>query len=186
MLEVEIRSIVDNPIHLQDLLRDAGFSCEPSFEQLDIILDKPDASLFRSGQKIRLRIQKDLAELTYKGVFQGDSTACRREEITIPVELKEVKDWISFFTRLGYPECFRIPKTRTIFRHGAIQVTFDEWPIIGCLLEIEGIETKCKEIAKFLVPGKELRNYRLKELFLEKTHQTGKSLSQLRDEYEQE
>ena len=185
MDEIEIRAVIGEPGPIQKILSDKNFIPELSFDQLDIILDLPDASLFRSGQKIRLRMEKGSAELTYKGFFQGDTTASRRLEVNIPLAIENVENAIKLFAALGYPECFRIPKSRTVYRGDNIKVVFDEWPIIGCLLEIEGEEEACKVLAKEIAPGIKFGNPRLKELFRKIEKQTGKNLSTLKKEYEQ-
>lgn len=180
MTEIEIRAVIDKPLDLQKKLIEWGFEATPEFEQLDMIFDKPDASLFKSGQKIRIRIEKGVAILTYKGYFQGDPSASRRAEIDIPINPDLVPSYITLFEAIGYPICFQIPKKRKTYKKDNVIVTFDNWPIIGCLVEIEGEESSVKLLASQLAPGIEFRNYRLKELFVMKEQETGQPLSQLK------
>ena len=186
MHEVEIRAVVEEPVLIERILTEKGFINEPPFEQLDIMLDLPDASLFRSGQKIRLRVEKNSAELTYKGFFQGDKTASRRLEINLPIAVGKVEDAIKLFSAIGYTECFRIPKSRKVYTGKDIKITFDEWPIIGCLIEVEGEEMACKNLATEIAPGIIFGNPRLRELFRDAEKKAGKDLVALKNEYEQD
>jgi adenylate cyclase class IV len=89
-----------------------------------------------------------------------------------------------FLTAIGYPQLFQIKKRREVFKRGDLTVTFDEWPIIGCILELEGREEEIKELANRVAPNLEFKNYRLKELFRSKEVETGRSLAELQIEYE--
>jgi predicted adenylyl cyclase CyaB len=184
MDEIEIRAVVEQPEAIQEKLRGEGFEEEDGFQQHDIIIDKPDASLFRSGQKIRIRVEKRTAEITYKGLFTGDPSASRRLEINIRVEPEDVTKFVALFEAMGYPVCFEIWKWRKVFRRGNLAVSFDNWPIIGCLMEIEGQEQDARLVAKRAAPDIEFRNFRLKELFAVVERKTGRSLAQLKEEYE--
>lgn len=147
------------------------------------MLDKEDASLFISGKKIRIRIEEDKATLTYKGDINKDKNVSKRTELDIPINQKDVDKYIMFLTELGYPVCFQIKKKRKILKKDDITVTFDEWPIIGCMMEIEGSENEIKTIAKEVAPDINFENYRLKELFERKMQETGKSLEELKENY---
>ena len=184
MMETEIRALVDDAPALQEKLREMEFKSEPEYEQHDIMLDKPDASLFRSGQKIRIRIEKGKATLTYKGHFQKGAAVSHRKEINVEIAPGKVQEYIALFEGIGFPVCFQIKKTRKVFRKGSLDVTFDEWPVIGCLLEIEGPEAEARKLAAGIAPSKEFRNYRLKELFRLKEKETGKSITELKEEHQ--
>lgn len=183
MLEVEVRAIINNQEELIDILEKKGFIFLKDTIQHDIMLDKEDASLFISGKKIRIRIEEDKATLTYKGDINKDKNVSKRTELDIPINQKDVDKYIMFLTELGYPVCFQIKKKRKILKKDDITVTFDEWPIIGCMMEIEGPENKIKAIAKEVAPDINFGNYRLKELFERKMQETGKSLEELKENY---
>jgi predicted adenylyl cyclase CyaB len=184
MIEIEIRALIENRSEIETRLLELGYEPEESFEQLDIIHDKPDASLFKSGQKIRIRNEKGHTTLTYKGHFQGDSSASRRMELDINLPGTEAEKMSQFLSAVGYPVCFQIPKSRKVYRKEALSVYFDEWPILGCLLEIEGDEEGVKELAKKIAADVAFANYRLSELFRMAEAKTGKCLSTLKMEYE--
>lgn len=183
MLEVEVRAIINNQEELIDILEKKGFIFLKDTIQHDIMLDKEDASLFISGKKIRIRIEEDKATLTYKGDINKDKNVSKRTELDIPINQKDVDKYIMFLTELGYPVCFQIKKKRKILKKDDITVTFDEWPIIGCMMEIEGSENEIKTIAKEVAPDINFGNYRLKELFERKMQETGKSLEELKENY---
>lgn len=183
MLEIEIRAIVDNKAELAQALEKKEFVSEKETIQHDIMLDKPDASLFISGRKIRIRIEDNEATLTYKGDINRDKNVSKRMEINLPVGKENVEDYVTFLTELGYPVCFQIKKERKVMKKGEIAVTFDEWPIIGCMMEIEGPEDNIKALAAEIAPDVRFSNYRLKELFENKMRETGKSLEELKREY---
>lgn len=182
--EIEIRAIVNNRERIEKRLVATGFIPTNEVEQLDIMMDKPDGSLFNSGRKIRLRIEGASGELTYKGMFEGDAMASRRVEINFGVLPKELNSITEFFSALGFPPLFTIPKRRTEYKRENITVTLDEWPIIGCLMELEGLESDIINLAKELCPSVKFRGYRLKELFLNKEAETGKSLIELQKDFE--
>jgi predicted adenylyl cyclase CyaB len=183
-MEIEIRAVIEKPGAVKQVLREAGFVEEPPYTQHDIILDRPDASLFRSGRKIRIRQERATARITYKGLFQGDVSASRRLEVNVPVDPASVADLVTMFEAIGYPVCFQILKERTVFRGEAMEIAFDEWPVIGCLMEIEGPEAAARQLATRVAPGIEFRNYRLKELFRLAETRTGKTLEELKRDYE--
>lgn len=183
MLEVEVRAIINNQEELMDILEKKGFIFLKDTIQHDIMLDKEDASLFISGKKIRIRMEEDKATLTYKGDINKDKNVSKRTELDIPINQKDVDKYIMFLTELGYPVCFQIKKKRKILKKDDITVTFDEWPIIGCMMEIEGPENEIKTIAKEVAPDINFGNYRLKELFERKMQETGKSLEELKENY---
>lgn len=183
MVEVEIRAIVNNKMDLIQILEKSGFVNTKNTTQHDIMLDRADASLFISGKKIRIRIEDDRSTLTYKGDINTDKNVSKRTELNIQISQEDVESYITFLSELGYPICFQIKKERIVMKNGDVMVTFDEWPIIGCMMEIEGPENKIKSIAGEVAPEIKFSNYRLKELFEKKIKETGKSLVELKEEY---
>ena len=182
--EVEIRALVPEPKRAATALQRGGFALIDVFDQHDIIHDRPDGSLFRSGQKIRLRIEGDHAEFTYKGAFQGDATASRRAEINVVVNPSDVPALSEMLEALGYPMLFQVKKVRTVFRSGSVAATLDEWPIIGSMLELEGPEDEIKGVAQATFPEIEFGNSRLKTLFERVCAERGRTLDELQTDYE--
>lgn len=183
MLEVEIRTCVENKEEYVNRIKENGFKKEKLINQHDIMLDTPDADLFRSGNKIRIRIEDDKAELTYKGNINTYKDISKREEINVPIHKEEVNNYIKIFSSIGYPVCFQIKKEREVYTKENITITIDSWPIIGYLIEIEGEENKIKEIAKQIAPDMEFGNLKLKNLFNEKMKKENKTIEELKKEY---
>ena len=184
MRETEIRAIAPSFTTMQHELKVRGFEDLGISDQLDLMLDYPDARMFRSGQKLRIRVEGETAVLTYKGRSRGGLQVSDREEIDVTFAGSEVTHLLSVFESLGYPLCFTIPKRRHKFRKGSVIVTFDDWPIIGCLVEIEGDLIEISRLAADVAPGIEFRNYRLKELFQDAERRSGSSLAVLQGDYE--
>lgn len=184
-MEVEIRTQIDDPRPFEERIADLGFVFDGEIKQLDIILDRPDAALFRSGQKIRIRKENKSAELTYKGKTSGDHTASRREELNLELAPEKVADCIELFSSIGFPVCFQIEKTRRSFHKGELKVTFDSWPLIGNILEIEDPENAAKKLAAKIAPELEFRNYRLKDILKKLEQKTGKTIAELKREHKE-
>jgi predicted adenylyl cyclase CyaB len=165
-------------------LKDAGFVCRGRAHQIDTILDVADASLFRSGCKLRVRVEGDSVDLTYKGRFEGDTSASRRSEIIVPLSQEQVAPITELLQALGYGVCFTISKFRTTYDKHGLKVVVDEWPLLGTLVEIEGPEESTHELAATICPGVRFGNFRLRELFQQLEQETGKPVSQLQAEYE--
>lgn len=183
MKEIEIRAIVSNKKDIVKNMEQEGFKKEKEIIQHDIMIDKENAELFKSGQKIRIRIEGNSATLTYKGDLNADKNISKREELNITIEKNKVDDYIKFLSALGYFICFQIKKEREVWLKNDIQITFDKWPIIGVMMEIEGEETNIIDVSKKVAPNIRFSNYRLKELFDSKIKETGKSIEELKMEY---
>lgn len=184
MKEIEVRAVVDAPDSIKKNLENFGFESEDIYVQHDMIFDRSDFSLFKAGQKIRIRIEKGKAELTYKGKIEQDANVSKRTELNIPIEVFQVPIFSELLHAIGYPLAFQIKKERHKFVGEDISVTFDEWPIIGCLLEIEGDESKINKLAKIIAPNIEFGNFRLAELFKLHEKKVGKSITECVEEYE--
>ena len=182
--EIEARAHLKDDKKVLKNLNDLGFNKIKSFVQHDIMFDLPDGSLFKSGQKIRIRDEDGNCELTYKGKFNDSNQLSVRSELNIPIPNKNLDDFKLFLSSLGFPPLFEIKKNRIIYSKDDLTVTLDEWPIIGILLEIEGTVEDINKYKYLIAPGVIYKNFRLKELFEEVVFQTGKSLEQLVSEYE--
>ena len=188
MKEIEIRTIikdVDKNEIIKHLLEE-GYELTKDVIQHDIMFDKEDASLFRGGSKIRLRIEGNKKELTYKGSLLESDVVSRRTELNFPMDSSSKEDIEAFMTAIGYPLCFQIKKHRIVYSKGDVSVSFDEWPIIGCMLEIEGSEEEIINLSRIIAPNYEFGNRRLKDFFADKMKETGKTLEELKALYEKE
>jgi len=188
MQEIEIRTVIelrDKEQIISNILSE-GYILKKSVLQHDLMFDREDASLFRGGYKIRLRTEGSSKEITYKGSLLGSKQVSRRLEINIPVNESSEEDISDFFTALGYPMLFQIKKKREVYIKDDIQISFDEWPIIGVIVEIEGKESLIIELAKQIAPKYSFGNRRLKDFFLEVMTQKNKSFEDLKSDYYEE
>lgn len=179
--EIETRALFQDLSQAIKGLNNAGFSKTDSYLQHDIIIDKPDGSLFKSGQKIRIRVEKGKAELTFKGKFEGDDTVGRRKEINISFPVEETDNYIDLLNGLGYNILFQLKKERVLFSNNdkSTFAVIDDYPVIGFLLELEGPENEIMQLANQFFPDKTFKNYRLKELYQSHVEETGITLNEL-------
>ena len=114
MKEIEIRSIIsdDDKQVIISAVESVGFVLKNKSVQHDIIFDTEDAELFRSGQEIRLRLEDDKQEITYKGDLTKSDKVSRRTEISLPINNSSTEDISNFLEALGYPILFQIKKER--------------------------------------------------------------------------
>ena len=185
--EIETRAIIsENEIDtILNLISKIGFLKIDEYSQTDIILDNKEASLFKNEQKIRVRVENNKAELTYKGKFEGDSKfISKRKEINIPLQTASVEDVILFFQHIGCPILFQIKKMRSIYHFNGIHINIDKWPIIGYLMEIEGEKELITQISDKLQPTIILKNFRLKDMFELKCKESGLTFQELKTDYE--
>lgn len=183
MNEIETRTIIENIDEIKNNLNELGFINKGKFIQHDIMLDTPNAEIFNSMRKLRIRIETDKAELTYKGKFEDRDDLAKRIELNINIDKSDIEKYIKIFSDIGYPVCFQIKKTRELWKKDNIKVTIDNWPIVGNMLEIEGEEEQIKYYCKKIAPNYEFKNYLLKDLFKKKMKETGKSIEELKLDY---
>ncbi len=101
--------------------------------ETNLRFDRPDQSLRRAGQALRLR-QDAAARMTFKGPPITEGGASSRQEIEF-----EVSDYGAgrrFIEALGFAVTFIYEKYRTTYRLGEVNVTLDEMPY-GSFAEIE-------------------------------------------------
>ena len=184
--ETEIRALVPSVKEAIERLEASGFRVRDSVVQQDVMYDYPDGTLFKDGQKIRVRIEGKRATLTYKGKFQRSDGISQRDEIDIPIDTNDTHSLGRLLEALGYPMLFQVRKNRTTLINRSVQATIDEWPIIGPMLEFEGLEGDILKCAASIFPELEFGNPRLKDLFESECKKLGKTLSQLKSEYQKD
>jgi predicted adenylyl cyclase CyaB len=185
-IEVRTRLSQDKVATIPQILDQMGFHSLGSWEQFDVMFDRPDGSLFNGGSKIRLRRERETMELTYKGSMLGRTDISDRTETNIKVAPEQFDECKRFLAALGFPQLFQIKKERHMWRRGSVSVTLDYWPIIGPILEFEGPEDEIIALTKPFGAEYHFANYRLRYFFEQVEGETGKSLSQLQKEYEEQ
>lgn len=166
MREIEVRALWQGTVtDAHRVLSEKGYAKGPTQRQVDYLFDRPDASLFKSGRKIRLRETNGEYWLTYKSSLAGSPETSDRTEVNIPLPAASVDDARYFLSEIGYPPLCVLPKIRHQYAKQEVTVTVDEWPLIGTLMEIEGpSESIVQGVATDIAPSLRFRNYRLREL----------------------
>jgi predicted adenylyl cyclase CyaB len=183
--ETEISVLIKNPEEMKAKILAMGFKHAGKSKQIDKIYDTPDAALFKSVRKIRIRLEGDAATLTYKGKPLADTAATIRDEIDVKLSPSQVEGIEEVLSCLGYGYCFQFIKERETFRLGDANITIDTYPIIDPILEIEGELAAITEIAEKLGIDTSKKYGRLAGAFREKEKETGKSTTELKEEYRQ-
>src|SRR5580698_10270026 len=73
-------------------LDERGFQNLGVSHQIDVMFDYPDASIFKSGSKIRIRREDGRMELTYKGGMLGRSDVSDRAETIISISESQFEE----------------------------------------------------------------------------------------------
>jgi predicted adenylyl cyclase CyaB len=188
MQEIEQRTRLRNEDvdRVSQLLADLDFKFVGSWMQTDVTFDRPDASLFNSGCKIRIRRENGEMELTYKSSNRERTDVSVRTETNIRISADQFDACSVLLEALGYPELFRVVKERQVWKRDAVKVTIDDWPIIGLVMEMEGPESELLELSSELGRAYHFENYLLRDFFKAVQEETGKSLFALQLEYESE
>jgi adenylate cyclase class 2 len=133
--EIEVKFYLSKPQAFAARLAAAGAELiqERLFE-LNLRFDRPDGSLSRAQQVLRLR-QDNRARLTFKGPAAAGEAVSDRLEIEF-----EVSDFSAarrLLEALGYQVTVLYEKWRTTYRLGELEIVYDELPY-GHFCEIEG------------------------------------------------
>lgn len=133
--ELEVKFYLSNPQAFQERLVAAGAEqIQERLFEVNLRFDRPDGSLSRAQQVLRLR-QDDRARLTYKGAaVSGEAVSDRLE---IEFEVGDVESARRLLEALGYQVVLRYEKWRAAYRLGAVEIVLDEMPY-GHFCEIEG------------------------------------------------
>jgi adenylate cyclase, class 2 len=136
--EVEVRFLGVNYDGLREILREAGAQQEHKMQSMKcVIIDYPDQRLQKekSGWAfIRLRDEGDRVILTYKLFSEKEQSTAREIEL----EVSSYDKTIEFFEAIGLQIISEQHTRRELWELDGCKVTFDEWPWLPPLLEIEG------------------------------------------------
>jgi adenylate cyclase class 2 len=109
----------------------------------NLILDKNQGELEDRGQRLRLRLQRDLGRrghrpvLTFKGRRRKGAFKSREE---IEVAVADSDQMIRLLGAMGYRGTFDFEKRRESWRLGECRVELDVIPFLGRFVEIEGAD----------------------------------------------
>lgn len=133
-LEQEIKLAYPNVEAARQAVHTAGGRLVVSSRLLDDrFFDTPDFRLRREGQALRIRQDRDLATLTWKGRPQPGTVKTREE---LEADCSNAEDLVALLGALGYVPCFRSQKYREEYAVGDAMVTVDETPF-AVFIEVE-------------------------------------------------
>ena len=135
MVETEVKFLIKDPQRIARLLEELG--AQPAvaeIHELNLRFDRPDRSLARASQVLRLR-RDSRVRLTYKGPRYASGDAGARTEIEF--EAGDFDAAQAFLEALGYEVSMLYEKTRRTYHLGPAEVVLDRTPL-GHFVEIEG------------------------------------------------
>lgn len=133
--EIEVKFFVEDLEEIARRIAEAGGEFAISrVREVNLRFDKPDRSLTKAMQVLRLR--KDFkSHLTFKGPSLGDETVSVRQEIEF--EVSSFENAQKLLEALGYEMYLMYEKFRTTYTLRNVIVVLDEMPY-GNFVEIEG------------------------------------------------
>lgn len=173
-IEIKLR-IADKRGFLRHLARLKAKRTRERVHEMNTLYDTSDGQLARSGQMLRLRVErpaggthratrrrlaskkrpKDTGVLTFKGPPDGaDANHPEPYKVREELELRisDPEQMSKIFEVLGLRPCFRYEKFRTTFslpRTTRLKLTLDETPI-GLFVELEGEREEIDRAAEML------------------------------------
>lgn len=140
MLEVELKSVVDDVPSRRSAVESAGGKLVYEGRLLDVRYDLPDRSLLTRDHVLRLRVYESAesrrAFLDWKGETHYEDGYKLREELSTLVDDHDALRRI--IERLGYIETSEIDRRIAQYELGGATVRFEEYPEMDALVEIEG------------------------------------------------
>jgi predicted adenylyl cyclase CyaB len=140
LLEVELKSVVDDESRRRAALERAGASLVFAGRLEDRRYDTPDRALAARDEVLRLRSYstptQQRAELDWKGPTQRDGGYKLREELDVHVG--EPDALAGILERLGYVVTIAIDRVIVQYDLGGAMVRFERYPRMDDLVEVEG------------------------------------------------
>jgi adenylate cyclase class IV len=140
MLEVELKSVVDDVERRRAAVERAGVTVVFAGRLEDRRWDTPDRAMFAKDHVLRVRVYRggghSRAELDWKGPTRRDGTYKLREElgtsVTDPEALGEI------LTVLGYEVSIAIDRVIVQYDLAGAMIRFEHYPRMDDLVEVEG------------------------------------------------
>ena len=140
MLEVELKSVVDDLPRRRSAVEAAGGVLVFSGRLEDRRYDTPDRALTARDHVLRVRVYRDAhgvrAELDFKGPTRLDDGYKVRDEIDAHVS--EPDALVAILDRLGYVVTIAIDREITQYELAGAMVRFEKYPRMDDLVEVEG------------------------------------------------
>ena len=176
MLEVELKSVVDDLARCRAAVERAGASLVFEGRLEDRRWDTPDRAMAAKDHVLRVRVYRGgghvRAELDWKGPTRRDATYKLREEIATSVTdslaLNEILD------RLGYEVSIAIDRQIMQYDLGGAMVRFERYPRMDDLVEVEGTPEQIEDAINVLgLPREGFTTDRLPEFVQHYESRTG-------------
>ena len=140
MLEVELKSVVDDVDRCRAAVERAGGTVVFAGRLEDRRWDTPDRAMFAKDHVLRVRVYRggghSRAELDWKGPTRRDGTYKLREELGTSVSDPEALEEI--LTALGYEVSIAIDRVIVQYDLGGAMIRFEQYPRMDDLVEVEG------------------------------------------------
>ena len=140
MLEVELKSVVDDLARRRAAIEAAGATLVFDGRLEDRRYDSPDRALTARDHVLRVRVYRDAAgtraQLDFKGPTQRDDGYKVREEIESHVS--DADALVAILDRLGYVVTIAIDRDIVQYDLGGAMIRFERYPRMDDLVEVEG------------------------------------------------
>jgi adenylate cyclase class IV len=140
MLEVELKSVVDDPARRRAIVERAGARLTFAGHLVDSRYDTPDLSLAGRDHVLRLRVYRTPAdtrgELDWKGPTRREGGYKLREELAAHVA--EPDALVAILDRLGYVVTIAIDREIVQYELDGAMIRFERYPRLDDLVEVEG------------------------------------------------
>jgi adenylate cyclase class IV len=140
MLEVELKSVVDDLARRRAAVEAAGGVLRYTGHLLDRRYDTPDRALTARDEVLRVRLYHspgdEHGELGWKGATRRQAGYKVREELAMRVG--EPEELAAILERLGYLVTIAIDREIVQYDLGGAMIRFERYPRLDDLVEVEG------------------------------------------------
>jgi predicted adenylyl cyclase CyaB len=140
MLEVELKSVVDDVERRRAAIEAAGATLVFSGRLEDRRYDTPDRALMARDQVLRVRVYRDVhatrAEIGWKGPTHYDKGYKLREEFA--TQVVDVDSLTTILVSLGYVVTIAVDREITQYELEGATIRFERYPRMDSLVEVEG------------------------------------------------
>lgn len=176
MLEIELKSVVDDVAHRRAAVEAAGATLVFSGRLEDRRYDTPGRSLTSRDQLLRVRVYRDAqvtrAELGWKGPTRREDGFKLRDELEAMVA--DADALIAILGQIGYIVTIAIDREIAQYDLGGAMVRFECYPRMDDLVEVEGTPDQIElAIAALGLPRDGFTSERLPDFALRFQARTG-------------
>lgn len=176
MLEVELKSVVDDIARRRRVIEEAGGVLTYAGRLLDRRYDTRDRALAARDEVLRVRIYRGggtiQAELDWKGPTRREGGYKLREELA--TQVAEPDELVTMLARLGFVVTVAIDREIAQYDLGGAMIRFERYPRLDDLVEVEGSpETIERAIAALGLPRAGFTDERLPDFVRRFEKRTG-------------